>query len=61
VLCDQISGVIAGTATPQNVNAITNAAGKVISVSKLRLEVAKAAGKKFDPEELVQIPQSTAA
>ena len=58
ILCDQIEGVIAGSATPQNVNAITNAAGKVISISKMKLEVAKAAGRAFEAEDLTRIEDS---
>lgn len=55
VLCDQIEGVINGTVTPQNVNAVTNASGKIISISKMRLEVAKAVGKQFEAEDVTKI------
>ena len=48
ILCGEIEKISNGTTTPANVNAITNATGKICSTIKLELEYAKMTGKKTD-------------
>ena len=45
ILSDEIDKIRSGTTTPANVNAITNASGKIMSSIKLELEYAKLSGK----------------
>lgn len=48
VLSEEIRKIRDGSATASNVNAITNASGKIISTIKLQLEYCKLVGKTPD-------------
>jgi hypothetical protein len=45
ILSDEIEKLRAGSTTPANVNAVSNASGKILSMIKLELEVMKLLGK----------------
>lgn len=45
ILAEEISKVRAGTTTAANVNAITNATGKILSTVKIEIEYSKLLGK----------------
>lgn len=45
VLWEEIKKVRAGETSPANVNAITNATGKILSTVKLQMEFAKITGQ----------------
>ena len=44
-LLEEISKLKEGSTTPANVNAVTNASGKIISTVRLQLEYGKMTGK----------------
>lgn len=46
ILSDEIEKLRTGSTTPANVNAVSNASGKILSTVKLELEVMKLLGKK---------------
>ena len=46
ILAEEINMLRAGQTTPANVNAITNATGKILSSVKLEIEYSKLLGKK---------------
>jgi hypothetical protein len=46
MLCEEIEKLRQKQTTPSNVNAITNATGKILSTIKLELEYAKLLGQK---------------
>jgi len=46
ILSEEIDKLRAGKTTPANINAITNATGKIFSSIKLEMEYAKTLGKK---------------
>lgn len=45
ILVEEISNLKAGKTTAANVNAVTNATGKILSTVKLEMEYAKLIGK----------------
>ncbi len=45
VLSEEIEKIRAGTTTAANVNAVTNAVGKILSTVKLEMEYCKLTGK----------------
>lgn len=45
ILSEEIDKLRAGTTTPANVNAITNATGKILSTVKIEMEYHKLLGK----------------
>lgn len=58
ILCEEIDNLRSGNTTPANVNAITNATGKILSSVKLEMEYAKLTGKK--PEvSFIKIEQNS--
>ena len=46
ILSDEIDKIRKGSTTPANVNAVTNATGKILSTIKLELEALKLMGRK---------------
>ena len=48
ILSEEIDKLRAGKTTPANINAITNATGKIFSSVKLEMEYAKILGEKPD-------------
>lgn len=46
ILSDEIEKIRTGATTPANVNAVTNATGKILSTIKLELEALKLLGRK---------------
>jgi len=48
ILCDEIGKLRNGETTAANVNAVTNATGKILSTIKVQLEYAKLTGKEPD-------------
>lgn len=48
MLCDEIQRLRENKTTPANVNAITNATGKILSTIKLEMEYAKLMNKQAD-------------
>lgn len=56
VLSDEIRKIRSGDTTPANVNAISNASGKILSSIKLELEVMKLLGKKPNIAGFIDAP-----
>jgi hypothetical protein len=54
ILSEEIDGLRNGNTTPANVNAITNATGKILSSVKLEIEYNKMIGKKPEIDFLDQ-------
>jgi hypothetical protein len=46
ILSDEIEKLRSGSTSPANVNAVSNASGKILSTIKLELEIVKLLGKK---------------
>ena len=46
ILADEIEKIRAGKTTPANVNAVTNATGKILQSIRIEIDVAKLTGKK---------------
>jgi hypothetical protein len=57
ILCNEIDKLRAGKTTPVNVNAITNATGKVLSSIKLEMEYYKLAGLTPDLKFIKALPK----
>ncbi len=59
LLCEEINNLRAGKTTAANVNAVTNATGKILSTVKMQMEYAKLIGKKPDLDFL-ELPEKVA-
>jgi hypothetical protein len=57
MLCDEIQKIRDGKTTPANVNAITNATGKILSTIKLELEYAKLSNTKPKDSGFIQLEE----
>lgn len=57
MLCEEIEKIRENKTTAANVNAITNATGKILSTIKLELEYAKLSNKKVVDNGFIQLEE----